>query len=72
MKFETLYPNFLDLPEPERFSFFAAYRVQRSLDLVENTVAKVTVQKERTKGKKDKKITVSREQLLLLQKLGLA
>ena len=72
MKFETLRPDFLQLSDSDRFQFFAAYRSKRHTDLVENTIAKVTVQKERTKGQTDKKISVTKEQLAALRRMGLA
>jgi hypothetical protein len=71
MKFEQLYPNFLSLSDEERFEFFSDYYHRRSIDLTETLVAKVTTKKERTKGKTEKKITVSKDQFALLKQLGL-
>lgn len=71
MKFEQLYPNFLTISDEERFEFFSDYYHRRSIDLTETLVAKVTTKKERTKGKTEKKITVSKDQFALLKQLGL-
>lgn len=71
MKFEQLYPNFLTISDEERFEFFSNYYHRRSIDLTETLVAKVTTKKERTKGKTEKKITVSKDQFALLKQLGL-
>lgn len=70
MKFEKLYQNLLDMPN-EGIAFFEHYCERRKSDL-ESVTAKVTVQKERGKGKKEKMISVSREQMELLRALNLA
>jgi len=71
MRFEDLYPNFLQITDSDRAFFFEAYYQRRSRDLAEIEV-KVTTQKERGKGRTDKKISVTKEQLQLLRQLGLA
>jgi len=71
MRFEDLYPNFLQLTDSDRAFFFEGYYQRRARDLAEIEV-KVTTQKERSKGRTDKKISVTKEQLQLLRQLGLA
>ena len=71
MRFQDLYPNFLDMSESDRVEFFLGYYNRRAIDLTETVVAKVTTQKTRGSGRTDKKLTVTKDQLALLKQLGL-
>ena len=71
MLLQDLYTNFLDLDDAQKLEFIQDYCARRNVDLRETAVVKVPVKKERGKGRTDKKITVSKDQLALLKQLGL-
>jgi len=71
MLLQDLYTNFLDLDDADRLKFMLDYCEKRNIDLKETAVVKVPVKKERGKGRTDKKLTVTKDQLALLKQLGL-
>ena len=74
MRFEELYPNYLDMTPDAQKIFFMEYRDKRASDLAEVVIALQEKGKRKARASskgKDKKIAVTQEQLALLQKLGL-
>ena len=72
MKFEELKPNFLEMDFDERMQFIIQYTEKRAESLNKRVIVMNTKKagKCNTK-KKDQKVSVTQEQLQLLQSLGL-